>query len=413
MIVETALALLATPPLLAAAYLFLLAALSRRARPGPYPPRRLRFEVIVPAHDEERGIERTVGSLLALDWPRDRLRVTVVADNCSDRTAQRAAEAGAEVLVRDDPARRGKGHALQHAFSRVLERGAADAVVVVDADAEVSPNLLSAFARRLEAGARAVQASSGVLNPDDSWRTRLMAIALTLVGDVRSLGRERLGLSCGLRGIGMCLSVEALRAVPFEAFSIVEDAEYSVALARAGIRVRFAGDARVASEMATGAAAARTQRLRWEGGRRALRRAEGFSLLGEGLARRDPVRLDLALDLVIPPLARLSAVTAAGLLAAIALVAAGLSHAVAALPWAVTCLLLGLYVARGVQLSGLGLRGAAALAWAPVFMGWKALLLRERGGEPDWVRTARNVDARPDDAVAPAPEPAPRRSALP
>jgi len=48
---------------------------------------------------------------------------------------------------------------------------------VVDADSEVSPNLLEAFAARIEAGAGAIQADYGVLNPDASWRTRLMAIA--------------------------------------------------------------------------------------------------------------------------------------------------------------------------------------------------------------------------------------------
>ena len=117
MFIDVTLVLLALPALLAAGYLFVLAILSRRPMPAPCPPSRLRFDVVVPAHDEEAGIERTVRSLLALDWPAHRYRVLVVADNCSDRTAERARAAGAEVLVRDDPTRRGKGYALQRAFS--------------------------------------------------------------------------------------------------------------------------------------------------------------------------------------------------------------------------------------------------------------------------------------------------------
>jgi GT2 family glycosyltransferase len=403
MILDLALALLAVPVLLASGYLLVLALLSRRPAPAPRPPRRVRFDVVVPAHDEEHGIVRTVRSLFALDWPRDRLRVMVVADNCSDRTAERAAAAGAEVLVRRDPARRGKGYALQHAFRAVLERGATDAVVVVDADAEVSPDLLSAFAARLERGAMAVQASSGVLNPDDSWRTRLMAIALTLVGDVRSLGRERLRLSCGLRGIGMCLSVEALRRVPYAAFSLVEDAEYCVSLARAGIRVHFAWDGRVTSEISPAEEAARTQRLRWEDGRRALQRAEGPSLLREALRRRDRVLLELAIDLLVPPLARVSAYAAAGTAAAAALAATSLASAFAVLPWLLSAACLGVYVLRGVQLSGLGVRGLVALAWAPLFMAWKVTLLPHRASHATrgWVRTARMDANRP---LAPSPE---------
>ncbi len=402
MLIDAALALLAVPALVASGYLFTLAALSRRPRPAASPSRRLRFDVIVPAHDEELGIERTVRSLLALDWPRDRFRVLVVADNCSDRTAERARAAGAEVLVRVDPARRGKGYALQHAFGRILDRNGTDAVVVIDADAEVTPSLLAAFASRIEAGAMAVQCASGVLNPDDSWRTRLMAIALALVGDVRALGRDRLGVSTGLRGIGMCFTVEALHRVPYQAFSVVEDAEYCVALARAGVRVQFAGDGHVMSEMVSSDAAARPQRLRWEEGRRALARSEALPLLREGLARRDRLLLDLAADLLVPPLARVSAYTAAGLALSGALVAAGAAEATVLAPWLLSCAFLAAYVARGVWLSGLGLRGVAALAWAPVYVGWKAMLLadRSRPRERAWVRTSRGegISARTQDA---------------
>ena len=99
----------------------------------------------------------------------------------------------------------------------------------MDADTLVSPNLLRAFAARLDAGAAAVQARYGVRNPDASWRTRLMAIAFALFHDLRSLGRERLGLSAGLRGNGMCFSTRLLREVPHQAFSVVEDLEYGLA----------------------------------------------------------------------------------------------------------------------------------------------------------------------------------------
>ena len=216
MLIDLALVLAALPALPATGYLFVLAILSRRPKPAPCSPGRLRFDVVVPAHDEEAGIERTVRSLLALDWPADRYRVLVVADNCSDRTADRAAAAGAEVLVRNDPTRRGKGYALQHAFERILERDATDAVVVVDADAEVSPNLLAAFAARLEAGAKVVQSSASVLNPDDSWRTRLMAIALTLWATSGPSGASALASPAGLRGFGMCFTLEALRRGPLQ-----------------------------------------------------------------------------------------------------------------------------------------------------------------------------------------------------
>jgi cellulose synthase/poly-beta-1,6-N-acetylglucosamine synthase-like glycosyltransferase len=392
-LLHVVLVLLAVPALAATGYLALLTALSWRKRPPKLAARRLRFDVVVPAHDEEAGIERTVRNLLALDWPRDLFRVLVVADNCSDRTAECARAAGATVLVRGDPRRRGKGYALSFAFEHVLADGFADAAVVVDADTIASPNLLCAFAARLEAGAQAMQAEYAVLNANASWRTRLMAIAFAMFHDVRSLGRERLGFSCGLRGNGMCFSVEALRRVPHSAFSIVEDLEYGIQLGEGGIRVHYAGEARVLGEMATGMAASRTQRQRWENGRMAIVLAHGPRLLHEGMLRRDRVLVDLGLDLLVPPLSWVAVYMLLGMAAVAMLV---LGHAVGPLVvgvWVLPFCFLGAYVVRGVVASGSGVRGLLSLAWAPVFVAWKFTLLvvrPPRADRAEWVRTARS-----------------------
>src|SRR5262245_29752724 len=58
--------------------------------------------VIVPAHDEEKQIARCVKSVLACEQPPNGVRIVVVADNCADRTADRARAAGAEVIERFD-----------------------------------------------------------------------------------------------------------------------------------------------------------------------------------------------------------------------------------------------------------------------------------------------------------------------
>ena len=127
------------PWLLFALYLALLT-LASLARPKtPTGTAEPRFAVLVPAHNESAGIARTVQSLRSLEWPADWLRVSVIADNCTDDTAVQAQQAGATVLVRTNPEQRGKGYALDWAFERVLEEGWAEAVVVVDADTLASP----------------------------------------------------------------------------------------------------------------------------------------------------------------------------------------------------------------------------------------------------------------------------------
>jgi cellulose synthase/poly-beta-1,6-N-acetylglucosamine synthase-like glycosyltransferase len=393
MIPPLILLVLAIPAVLATGYLLLLTLLSART-PAPVPgPSTVAFDLVVPAHDEENGIARTVASLRDLDWPADRFRVLVVADNCCDATAERAREAGATVIVRTDPERRGKGYALNLAFERVLQDGFANAAVVVDADSLASRNMLGAFAARLRSGAAAVQARYGVLNVEDSWRTRLMAIAFAMFHDVRSLGRSRLGTSCGLRGNGMCFRVDVLRRVPHDAFSIVEDLEYGIRLGLAGIRVDYADEAEVRGEMAAGGRGVGTQRRRWEGGRMKILRAQGAGLLQDAVRRRDRVLLDLAFDLAVPPLSWVAAYSLAGLVGAGAAAAAGMMPAWTVIPWAASCAFLVAHVLRGVSLSGTGWKGLLALAFAPAYVGWKVVnLIASPRQTNEWVRTSRTKE---------------------
>ena len=391
LVLDVVLLVLALPLLAVSGYLFALTLLSGRLPlPDRLPPR-LKFDVIVPAHNEEDGITRTVQNLARVDWPAAQRRILVVADNCTDATAERAREAGATVLARQDAQRRGKGYALEFAFARSLADGFAGAVVVVDADTVVSDNLLHAFAARLEGGAHAIQAHYGVLNPRASWRTRLMTIALALFHKVRSQGRERLGVSCGLRGNGMCFSHALLQAVPHQAFSIVEDIEYGLRLGRAGYRVHYAAEADALGEMVTTEKAARSQRRRWEGGRLAMMSQHGLPLLAEALRRRDKVLLDLAVDLLVPPFGYVGLATL-GLWVASTLLA-WWGGALPLLAWAAAgcTFFLASYVLRGWWLSGLGARGLLDLLRSPAYVAWKVWLMlrRPEKKKDEWVRTTR------------------------
>lgn len=394
-IFDLVLAIMALPALLAALYLLTLALAARVPRtPVDDAEPSLRFDVVVPAHDEEIGVGATVRNILSSDYPEHLRRVLVVADNCSDATSRAAMEAGAIVLERHDLDRVGKGYALAMAFDQVEDDDWADAVVVVDADTVVSAGLLRAFARRIEDGAEVVQAEYGVRNAETSWRTRLMVIALAIFHVLRSLGRERLGLSVGLRGNGMAFTREVLRRVPFEAFSIVEDVEYALMLGENGVRVCFAHDAWVAGEMVSQGVAARAQRLRWERGRASLARARAPGLLAAALVQRDPILLDLAIDLLIPPLSSIFVATS---LATAVVSARSLAEPsstvsmIALVAWWVSMISLVVYVMRGWALSGVGLRGLTALAHAPRYLAWKiGLVLRGRTrADRRWVRTTR------------------------
>ena len=392
---EAVLLIVAVPFAASGAYLALLAMCARRPSRRPAAHADRRFEIVVPAHDEEAVIAPTLSSLAALAYPADRYRITVVADNCTDRTAAIARARGARVLEREDTEQRGKGHALAYAFSDFLRSSSAEAIVVVDADTVVSPELLAEFAAQLDAGAEVVQARYAVRDATSGWRRRLMSLAFALFHDVRSLGRERLGLSCGLRGNGMCFTRRALERVPYRAYSLVEDLEHGIALGLAGVRVAYAHHALVRGDMPTGGRASRTQRDRWEQGRTAIARRYRLPLLRAAAQRRDAVALDLALDLLVPPLTTLSVVSALGALIAAAAWLAGWTSAAPTLAWACAVLGLLVYIARGCMLAEGGSRVIADLAWAPVYMAWK-LLPSGRAGrrEPvtEWIRTSRGTE---------------------
>lgn len=389
MIANLILCLVGIPAAFSSGYLLLLTLLSGKAAVPAARRRALRFDVIVPAHDEAVLIRRTVQSLNRMDWPSASFRVVVVADNCTDDTAALARAAGADVLERHDANLRGKGHALDYAFCASLRRAWADAVVIVDADSEASPNLLMACAARLEDGAHAVQVHYGVLEPRASWRTRLLCIAMAAFHRLRSRARERLGLSCGLRGNGWCITHELLGQVPYQAFSLAEDIEYGIELGLAGYRIHYADEASVDGEMVSDAASAGTQRKRWELGRWQLLQTRTVALLRTAVRQRSLVCVDLAIDLLVLPLSYV----ALNVLALLAVAAALAPWYTAAIPWlwvGVACAAsLSVYVLRGWRLSRMGVLGLVDLARAPFFLIWKVwLLLRSRGSRA-WVRTPR------------------------
>jgi len=388
-LIQSALWILAVPAAGACLYLLGLTLLSATLPLPPPSARKLRFDVIVPAHNEESVIAKVIASLKRLDWPTDRFRVVVVADNCTDATAAIAGAAGAHVMQRFDPEKRGKGYALDFAFKASRARGWAEAVVVIDADAEVSPNLLESYARRLELGEDAVQAHYGVSNTRASWRTRLLSIAKAAFHIVRSRARERLKLSCGIRGNGWAVTHSLLDRVPYRAFSLTEDLEYGIELGMAGFRVAYADEAHADAEMVSGEKDARKQRQRWERGRFELIRSKTGLLLQQALRKRSWVCLDLALDLMVLPLSYVVLNVVA--LLVLATLAAGKGPDSYAWVWlGAGCVgALGLHILRGWQLSGAGLQGLLDLARAPFFLFWKIMVMVTGGGSKEWVRTKR------------------------
>jgi cellulose synthase/poly-beta-1,6-N-acetylglucosamine synthase-like glycosyltransferase len=349
--------------------------------------RLIRLAVVIPAHNEQAVLANCIDSLLASGTTQNPDDVFVIADNCTDETANIARAKGVSVLERHDEQNRGKGFALEFAFN-YLRRGY-EAFVVLDADSVVPTGFLDEFRLAFSRGAQAVQCIYLVANPEESNATRLMDLSLRAFNKVRPAGRQRWGQSVGILGNGFALSRSTLETVPYTASSVVEDLEYHLALLRAGIKVELLSHAQVSGLMPNSNKARSTQRARWEGGRLRMIRESAPKLLLKVLSGRTEC-IEPLLDLLLLPLS-----FHALLLAFAAAVGTGTTRTIGLAGLAV--LLLHIYAA--IVAGSSPNRDLRAIASVPGYILWKLtrlpMILAASLRGAAWVRTERPVAERP------------------
>lgn len=351
-----------------------------------------RTAIILPAHDEEAVIGRTLGALTAA--ARTDFDILVVADNCSDRTAAIARSLGVQVAERHDPERLGKGFAL--AFARDwLRADPPAAVIVLDSDCRIDRDSLLALAgscQQLGVPAQAIN----LLEPSRAAGplVQVSSFAFLIKNLIRQRGLQRLAGSVHLTGTGMCLPWPLFDGADLATASIVEDIRLGIELAEIGKHPRLIEECVVWSPHA---AQAQTlgQRSRWEGGFLSLARATAPGLIKRGLAKRSLSTLLAGLDLMVPPLALLAMVNAAVLLLLVLLAATG------AMSWLPALALgsVGVFVAAAILIAwwreGREFLSTAALLRLPLYPLWKLpmyLKLAKSGAPKTWQRTERPGD---------------------
>lgn len=365
-------------------------ALTRRDPSDNETPSCPRIVCLIPAHNEELCLERTVRSLQAVDYPADRFEIVVLADNCTDTTAAIGRGLGASVVERSHPTRRAKGFALEDTIPSLLAPSnapAPDAIVVVDADTVVDKRCLRAFAKHLARGSDFIQGLDVVGNVMDSWRTKLMAWGFTLFNGTYMAGNLALGIGAHLRGNGMCLSRTGLLRHPWTAGGLAEDLEFSWRLRFKGERVDFATEAVFYADMPATAGSSVTQRQRWERGRGELQR----SLRGRAINQAVPLSVKLLwlLDLTMPRLTSFAG--AWGIVGLVAIVFTGFDP-LAGIPLlaiaAIEGFCLALYCLSPFLLFALPWGVAWAFVVVPYYAMWR--IAHTLGHRPtQWIRTAR------------------------
>jgi len=398
LVVEIALLVIALGLLVPISVLFIecIAALfpSRQITSQVVAPRP-RVDVLVPAHNEAAGISATLNTLLPQLTAPDRL--VVIADNCDDETAAIARTFGATVLERREPARRGKGYALDYGL-RFIALNPPAVVVVIDADCVVHPGTIERIARLATTTARPVQATYLMQQPNNPRpKDAVSALAFMVKNLVRPTGLDRLRLPCLLTGTGMALSWSVIREVRLASSNIVEDMQLGLDLAMAGHAPVFCSDAKVTGLLPQQKHAAKSQRTRWEHGHLQTLLTQVPNLLRASVQQKRFDLFAIALDLCVPPLSLLVMLWTAAMGGALLATGLGVS-------WMPTILLAmeGLLfsisiVGAWVKFGRTNLPMLTLLA-VPLYILWKiplyfAFLVRP---ETKWIRTQRDILNAPE-----------------
>lgn len=255
--------------------------------------------VLVPAHNEEKGIASTIESIKA-SLPLNG-RILCVAHNCSDLTAQVARRYGTEVIEVNQASSGGKPDAIKAGLC-ALDANPPDIVVIIDADCKVSKGAISALASKAYQLNRPVMGAYFIGTQQKGGKSSVSDLAVLLKNYIRPLGLYALRQPCLLNGSGSAYPFHLVRNVPHGEGSIAEDYQLTVDLLRQGFPTYFLPEAEIYSELPTQARAAYGQRKRWEHGQMRLAFCTAPWLFIEGLFKLNLNRCAIALELSVPPL---------------------------------------------------------------------------------------------------------------
>lgn len=245
-------------------YLFVAYAFGVKKFPDASPSR---IAILIAARNEAPVITNLINSLTAQDYPRDMMEIFVVADNCTDNTAEVARAAGAKVYERFNTTLRGKGYALDYLI-KALERdygdNGFDAYIVFDADNIAEPNYVTEMNKAFRAGYEVVTSYRNASNYGAGWRAGGQGMYFLREGRVLNMARMRMGANNYVTGTGFLFSREVCRqngGWPFNC--LTEDGEFTMDNCVKGIKSGYCNDAVFYDEQAVDFKTSWYQKLRW------------------------------------------------------------------------------------------------------------------------------------------------------
>lgn len=374
---------------LCGAYLWLIALAGIRTphRNGETSPNN-HFAIAIPAHNEESVIEATISSLKKLDYPRNFYDIYIVADHCTDHTAEFARTQGIVCYERQEGERGSKGAALRWLFPKIFAGSMAyDAVIILDADTQVDSGFLKAMNARLNLGADVIQGKHVISNPRKGWFPTLTWAMMTVDNRYSNQGRANLGLSAKHMGDSICFRSYVLKEMGWGE-GLTEDYEFRLRLLLSGIMIDYEPWAIGYGQAPVTWKDALSQRLRWAKGNADAGKRYIRQLFRDGLLQKDWRKLDGALSVNMPSYSTLALTSV--LFFFIHLLFLHQTWLWLTFGWGLFVILFFLYPMFGLALEHAPGWAYLVILSGPIFMLWRTwlhIIARLRPDEITWVRT--------------------------
>jgi cellulose synthase/poly-beta-1,6-N-acetylglucosamine synthase-like glycosyltransferase len=340
--------------------------LQRSAR-APVSPSGERLLVLVPAHNEASVLADCLSALKRAANDAGAVDVVVVADNCTDQTAEIATGLGVRCLERRDIAAPGKPPALAWALEQLAGLDY-DALAVVDADTLVDPGFCTALLAAGSWRGRAGQGRQRVRTLTRTWLTGLSELLFEVRYGLALPLKARAALNSPLTGTGMVFGRDVISPDVWRSFGPTEDIELYGRLTAAGTPIAYVGDAVVTVLNEAKLKASVTQRRRWSAGRwLASQRYLSAVIRSPRVSVRQ--KLDATAELLVPgPVEHLLIAVAALAVAGLGVVAAG--------PLLIVLFITGLvrpalYTVLALCRHPQPLRALGTLTMLPVYAAWR------------------------------------------
>ena len=241
-------------------FIYMALAFLRRKKPDFDPSWTPEVTVLVPAYNEETVIDRCLESLIASDYPH--MRIVVIDDGSSDHTAEVVARhwgGDARITLLHE-----ENHGKWHAENFALGRVDTPIFIGVDADTVVRPDAISWLVQQFRDPTVGAVAGFVEVGNRTSFLTRCQALEYIVS---QAVGRRAFEVFNGILVVPGALGgwrTEAVRkAGLYSSSTITEDADLTVAVHRAGYKVRFEDRARAFTEVPVTVGALVRQRIRW------------------------------------------------------------------------------------------------------------------------------------------------------